>query len=68
MHSARGRVKCSGVGAVQVLIEIYFPEAEPIRGVLAKLNTHTLAGQDLCLVFLLQKKREQASLQHNTVS
>ena len=68
MHRARGRIECSGVGAVQVLIEIYFPEAEPIRVVLDRLNTPTLAGQDLCLVFLLPRKREQERLQHNMVS
>jgi hypothetical protein len=43
-NRAKGRVECSGLGAVQVLIEVYFPEAEHIGVVLDILNTHTLAG------------------------
>jgi hypothetical protein len=66
-HRARGREEWSGLGAVQVLIEVYSPEAEHIGVVLDRLNTPTLAGQDPCLVFLLPRKREQESLQHNMV-
>jgi hypothetical protein len=66
-HRAKGKVECSGLGAVQVLGEVYFPEAERIAVVLDGLNTHILAGQDLFLVFLLPRQREQESLQHNMV-
>jgi hypothetical protein len=66
-HRARGREECSGLGAVQVLIEVYFPEAEHIGVVLDRLNTPTLAGQEPCLVVLLPRERERERLQHNMV-
>jgi len=43
-NRAKGKVECSGLGAVQVLGKVYFPEAERITVVLDGLNAHTLAG------------------------